>query len=310
METCIIIVTYNAMPWIDKCLKNTKNFPVVVVDNASSDDTIAYIQVKHSNVILLPQKENLGFGKANNIGISYALNHGAEYVFLLNQDAYLGYGCIERLKKIQMKLPEFGILSPIHLNGQGNRLDHYFSTYLNYHSNPDFYSDFVLNKPKKEIYEIPFINAAGWLLSKSCLEKVGGFDPIFFHYGEDENYCQRVNYHGFKIGVCPEVKLMHDREKRKAKKIKQGSTEYLKNEGRILKINHSNINNQYNGEVITLSFKRKLAFIKSLIKMDFKRAMYYKKESKILKLIHTEILESRAINKEMGHYYLDISKDS
>ncbi len=310
MEVYIIIVTYNAMPWIEQCLKSTANNTVIVVDNASSDDTLAYIQAEHSGVISLPQKTNLGFGQANNIGISYALDLGADYVFLLNQDAYLEPACIAQLINYQIKFPEFGILSPLHLNGQGDRLDKNFSYHVNYQANPDFYSDFVLNKPKKEIYEVPFVNAAGWLLSTSCIKVVGGFDPVFFHYGEDDNYCQRLKYHGFKIGVCKELRLMHDRETRKTKKIISGSNEYFNKKGRILKINFGNINKPYNGELIRLARKRRKAYRKSFIKMNFERARYYKKEVEMLQLVHEEVIHSRAINEKIGRHYLNKSKDS
>ena len=85
----IIIVTYNAMPWLSKCLESTKPYAIVVVDNNATDGTVSYIKENYPLITILPQKENLGFGQANNIGMSYALKQGADYVFLLNQDAYL-----------------------------------------------------------------------------------------------------------------------------------------------------------------------------------------------------------------------------
>src|SRR5690606_34782345 len=122
-----------------------------------------------------------------------------------NQDAYLGVECIETLVAVHKQNPEYGILSPIHTNANKDRLDRGFSNYLNYDSNRYFFSDFVLNNPRKDIYEVPFVNAAGWLISAKCLNTVGGFDPIFFHYGEDRNYCQRVLFHGFRIGIVPQA---------------------------------------------------------------------------------------------------------
>ena len=114
----IIIVTYNAMNWLSKCLNSCKDYPVVVIDNASTDETVTYIKKQFPKVHLIPQSKNLGFGQANNLGIRYALNNGADYVFLLNQDAYLQGECINQLIKIHQNNPEFGILSPIHLNGK------------------------------------------------------------------------------------------------------------------------------------------------------------------------------------------------
>ncbi len=300
----IIIVTYNGMQWLSKCLESTTPYPVVIVDNNSTDDTVEYIKRNHPEMKLIVQTKNLGFGQANNIGISYALREGAEYIFLLNQDAYLKPGCIERLINSQRKSPEYGILSPLHLNGQGDRLDNYFSNYLNFRANPDFYSDFVLNKPRKEIYEVPFVNAAGWLVSRKCLETVGGFDPMFFHYGEDDNYCQRVHYHGLKVGVCPETSLKHDRETREIKKMESGTSEYFENKAKSLKIRFTNINKPYLNELLILGRKRKRAWKKSLFKLKFKQAAYLKLEIEMLGQVHKEVLESRKQTKKEGLTYL------
>ncbi|MDE5758519.1 MAG: hypothetical protein K2H85_07890, partial [Allobaculum sp.] len=64
----------------------------------------------------------------------------------------------------------------------------------------------------KPYYEVMGVPAAGWLIPKRTLERIGGFDPIFFHYGEDHNYFQRVNYHGMKTIVIPGAKMIHDRD--------------------------------------------------------------------------------------------------
>ena len=133
-------------------------------------------------------------------------------VAMLNQDAYLQEGCLDKLLSVQRKNPDYGVLSPIHLNGKGDKLDENFSNYMVYKNNPHFYSDFILKNPLQQVYQVPFVNAAGWLLSKEVLETVGGFDPLFFHYGEDDNFCQRVRYHGYKVGVVPTAFLHHDRD--------------------------------------------------------------------------------------------------
>ena len=110
MKIYSIIVTYNGMIWIEKCLKSVVDqSEVIVVDNNSSDNTLNHIKQYFPSVKILPQSENLGFGKANNIGISYALNNGAEAVFLLNQDAHVEKECIDKLVKAHIENPEFGI---------------------------------------------------------------------------------------------------------------------------------------------------------------------------------------------------------
>ena len=305
MKLYIIIATYNALPWLSKCLESAKSYGIIVVDNNSTDETVNFIKENYPSITILPQKENMGFGQANNIGLSYTLKQGADYVFLLNQDAYLEIDTIEKLIEVHNKNNNFGILSPIHLNGKGDRLDENFSHYLNYNSNPDFYSDFILEKPLPVVYEVPFINAAGWLLSRQCLETIGGFDPVFFHYGEDDNYCQRVLFHGLKIGVVPQAFLKHDRETRVFRQDQDGEKDVFSNQERAIKLKYANINRDDFKDVKKLIKKSNKAALKSLIKLRFKASRFYKLEVELLKKISPEIERSRNINKKKGPTYLD-----
>jgi GT2 family glycosyltransferase len=300
----IIIATYNAIPWLSKCLVSTKPYKIIVVDNNSTDETVNFIKANYTDVTLLQQTKNLGFGQANNLGISYALKQAADYVFLLNQDAYLKDNCLDILIDFLRKNKEYGILSPLHLNGTGTGLDGNFSNYVNYAGNKDFFSDYVLNKSIKPIYTVPFVNAAGWLISRECLEIVGGFDPLFFHYGEDDNYCQRVDYHGFKIGVVPGAKLLHDRENRLGPELTYGDRKYFQAMERQLKLKYADISKPWDTELDNLIRKRKNAWLKTTIKLDFKRATFFRNEYFMLQRIKSEILTSRKTNKLPGLQYL------
>lgn len=210
----IIIVTYNATKWLSECLRSTRGYSVIVVDNDSNDETVKFIKANYPEIILLEQTKNLGFGAANNIGISYALKNSADYVLLLNQDAYLETNTIKELIDIHKNNVDYGVLSPVHLNGKGNKLDIGFSEYISYANNNFLYFD-ALKGNLNDVYKVPFVNAACWLIPKSTLNIIGGFDPLYFHYGEDVNYCHRLNYHSLKIGVVPHVFVKHDRENRK-----------------------------------------------------------------------------------------------
>ena len=307
IEVFIIVVTYNSLPWIETCLRSCGDYKIVIVDNNSSDQTISHIQSHFPKVHLLPQSKNLGFGQANNLGISYALKQGAEYIFLLNQDAYLQEGCIDILIEIHKKNTSYGILSPIHLNGQGNRLDRNFSNYVNYAANPDFYSDFILKKPLREIYEVPFVNAAGWLLSRDILEKVGGFDPIFFHYGEDDNYCQRARFHDFKIGVVPTVFLYHDREDRPkvvSENKQQQKEAAFKQLERKLKTKWGDINLENMEGLEKMLFRKQKQRIKAMLKFQMTNYKQLTKEIKLIRRVKSDLLESRERNKNSPGPYL------
>ena len=93
MKILVIIVSYNFERWIDRCLNSLRQSEqqadVVVIDNASQDRTVSLIESRYPEVRLIKSKENLGFGRANNIGMKIALKEGYDAVFLLNQDAWI-----------------------------------------------------------------------------------------------------------------------------------------------------------------------------------------------------------------------------
>lgn len=210
MKVCTIIVSYNFEKWLHTCLLSLRNSSIIstvlVIDNASSDKTCDIISKEFPEVILLRNQKNLGFGKANNIGMRYALDNNFDYIFLLNQDAWVEPDTIEKLIKASTENPEFGIISPIHLNGTGEKLDFGFSDYSGLRSKED-----TANLPNK-ITSCKFINAAMWFIPISVVKKVGGFAPIFPHYGEDVNYGQRVRNEQYKIGFVKDAFAYHDRE--------------------------------------------------------------------------------------------------
>ena len=218
-----IVVTYNAADWLNTCLKSLQNSDlandVLVVDNSSSDETLDLIQTHYPEVLLFPQKQNLGFGKANNAGFEYALKHEYEYIFLLNQDAAILPETLQQLVDCHQQNKDYGIISPMQ-NFAENQLDRYFASYLEKHLSTAELSEIKGDKNRqKDIYFIPYVNAAIWLISRECLLEVGGFDPDFEHYGEDDEYMQRVLFFKYKIGICPKAIGFHYRKQ--AESLKQ-----------------------------------------------------------------------------------------
>lgn len=213
MKVFVIIVTYNGDQWIEKCLASLRDslFPisVIIIDNNSTDRTISIVKEQFSQFQFIETGSNLGFGKANNIGLEIALQQDADYVFLLNQDARVDSNCFHSLIQVHAANQQFGILSPMHLSGDNTTLEYKFIEYIQPNVCPGLVSDCILGKPG-QVYETTFVNAAAWLVSKDCLQTVGGFDPIFPHYGEDVDFVERAKYFGFKIGIVPAARIWHD----------------------------------------------------------------------------------------------------
>lgn len=204
-----IVVTFNAMPWIDKCLgsleKSSAGVDIFVVDNCSLDGTPEYISENWPQARVVDKGENLGFGAANNIGLKYALDNGYDFVYLLNQDAWVEEDTIEKL--VEAWKPAYGILSPVQMSGKGRKMDKNFARKCKKYLKKE-YAD-----PGVAI--VPFVMAAHWLISRKALETVGGFSPAFKHYGEDDNWIDRLHYFGYKVGVVKDAKAIHDRADRK-----------------------------------------------------------------------------------------------
>lgn len=213
----VIIVTWNGMKWINHCLdclrKSTIDIKVIVIDNGSTDDTCKFIKENFPEVNLCEMSRNLGFGQANNEGIKIALKEGADYVYLLNQDAYIFpdmFECLLEVAEYSNEKNNIGVYSPLHLSKDIHKFDSQFTYYLK-NITASLAEDLLLDKAQSS-YLLDCVPAAGWLIPRRTLERVGGFDPIFFHYGEDHHYAQRVKYHGFRFCLVPAAKMIHDRE--------------------------------------------------------------------------------------------------
>lgn len=218
IKIIVIVVTYNAMTWAKKCLGSLYSSSikpdVFVVDNGSTDGTQAYITENYPQVIFNQSSVNLGFGKANNLGLQYALDNNYEYVYLLNQDAWVFPDTFERLITISEKYPEYGIISPFQMEANMKHIDiNFVRNTCSWASSPEMLDDVYLQN-NKDLIQVSKVMAAHWFMTRNCLNSVGGFSPTFSHYGEDDNYLQRVYYWGFKVGVAPNLKVVHDRENR------------------------------------------------------------------------------------------------
>lgn len=206
-----IVVAYKGRQWYDRCFtslrQSTMPIQTIVVDNASNDGSVEYIKEHFPEIHLIESKENLGFGKGNNLALRYAYEQGCDYVFLLNQDAWVEPDTFEKLVALSHRHPEFGIIAPVHLSADKQSLGmmmEYQSNHYMYGILSDLYCGTV-----KEIYETNYVNAAGWLLPRNTLSTLGGFDPLIFHYGEDDDYVNRARYHGLKIGICLDARMVH-----------------------------------------------------------------------------------------------------
>lgn len=216
-KTTVIIVTYNAMKWAERSFNSLRQSSVpldcIVIDNGSTDGSQEFIKNRFPEVDFIQSTENLGFGKANNIGIEKAYKKGANFFYLMNQDAWLYEDSIQKLLEIfenYSKQEEIGILSPMHIDGSEKLLDIFLDKYIATNFEKTRLISDLYFQNMKPFYELSFINAAHWLLPRNTIETIGGFNPYFFHYGEDIEYANRVHFHKKKVLLVPESRVVHD----------------------------------------------------------------------------------------------------
>lgn len=201
-----VIASYNGAKWLARCIESARASgidEVIVVDNGSSDESAAIAREGSVEVIQCLPK-NTGFGHANNIGIQIAIDRGADYVALVNQDLVAERDTFRMLVDELETNPEVGIVSAMQLNYEGTSVDRLFRAYL-----PHEYLDDLVLRHVRRLYEVAFVPAAAVVLRSSDLLKVGGFDPLFFLYAEDNDLVDRVRACGLKAAIFPAARVRH-----------------------------------------------------------------------------------------------------
>lgn len=230
MKLSIIIVNYNTYDLTKQTIESIiqKEHPfqyeILLVDNASSDGSIEKLQKDFNNLIseeilqIFINKVNLGFAKANNIGMRIAKG---KYILLLNSDTVVKEDCLESCIIEMDKNTSIGALGCKVVLPDG-KLDHackrgfptpkaslYYLLKL-YKKDPIKYGQYdALHLHDDEVGEVDCLMGAFMLIPKDVLNKVGLLDEDFFMYGEDIDLCYRIKEGGYKILYYPNAQIIH-----------------------------------------------------------------------------------------------------
>lgn len=206
-----IIITYNSEKWIRKNLSSITESDILIIDNGSTDSTKEIVKSEFSKVRLIEFDCNLGFAKANNLGFDIAQKENYDYVFLINHDGWLLKDFWIAVKEVIQNdnYRDYGLFSPVHFDSSEKAWDFGFKKYVDQQKYIDY---------KAEVLDLEMINGAFLLISVNCLKAVKGFDPMFFFYGEDIDFCLRAKSSGYKIGLIKAAYVVHDRKEREMTK--------------------------------------------------------------------------------------------
>ena len=182
------------------------------------------------------------------------------------------------------------------LYGDGKQIVYESKHYASKNETNDWISDAYFNR-LEDLYEVQYVCAASWFMPANTLKTIGGFDPLFYHNGEDDNYMQRVHYHGMKVGLCPKVNVCHDCGGR-SKDYNADTLDWRK----YLLIQYCNINLKISFDAF-LRTKRRAIFFQRL-RLNRKLLKASVPEYEYLNAMKSEIERSRAQNKMKGENWL------
>lgn len=217
IRTATIVVNYNGFEDTRRCLDSLRGSgsptSVVLVDNASTAPGIGSLAADYPDVTVLRSTENLGFGRGNNVGIRWALEHtSCEFIFLLNNDALVEPGTVPQLETELDRQPEVGLVTPKIVLADEPHALWYGGGYVDWRKGsartPGYLgpADAALARQARPV---TFASGCAMLIRRRVLEQVGGFDPRYFMYEEDVELGLRIQRHGWTMHYAPETTVLH-----------------------------------------------------------------------------------------------------
>jgi GT2 family glycosyltransferase len=217
-DVSVVVVTWNALPYVEQCLESVRGEDVVVVDNGSKDGTVALVRERFPEVRLIEQ-ENKGMGGGNNAGMRAA---DGRYFLLLNSDAWVVDDGLAQLVAFADAHPEAAVVGPKLLNTDGTlqrsargeptlwslATEYLAIRKLAPHSgrlNPLYRGDFDHDR----VAEVDWLSGAALLVRREAADAVGLFDEDFFMFSEEVDWMTRFRRAGWKVLFYPDAEVVH-----------------------------------------------------------------------------------------------------
>ena len=217
MKLSVVILNYNVRYFLELCLQSVQQAlqqieaEIIVVDNGSSDNSCEMIKQSFPEVVLIENKENFGFSKGNNIGVSRA---NGEYVCILNPDTVIAEDTFSTLLSFADRQQDLGIIGCRLIDGRGRFLPEskrnvpvvrvaiqkVLGSSLNYYAN---------HISERESGKVDILVGAFMLLKRQVFNQVNGFDEDYFMYGDDIDLSYKILKEGFKNYYVPATSIIH-----------------------------------------------------------------------------------------------------
>ncbi|ATY83851.1 glycosyltransferase family 2 protein [Kyrpidia spormannii] len=206
----IVVINWNGYEDTSRCLTSLRDleyptYRIIVIDNGSDDGSVELLRKNYPNVIILEAKENVGFARGNNIGIRYALNHYAAYVWLLNNDTTVSRTALFELVQVAESDVTIGAVgSVVYYMNCPEKIQVWGGGWVNTWIGRA--GHFITPVPSQRL---DYVVGASILLRSDALRDVGYLDEDYFMYWEDTDISFRLRKAGWKLAVAPNSKVFH-----------------------------------------------------------------------------------------------------
>jgi len=217
-EVSVVVVVWNGMPWLERCLESVRGRETIVVDHGSTDGSVELVRERFPEARLV-ERENRGMGAGNNAGMALA---GGRWLFLLNPDAWVTGEGLERLVRFGDAHPRAAVVGPRLRNPDGSlqRSVRAFPTtwrlateYLGLRKlaprstalNPLYAGGFAHD----EVREVDWVSGAALLVRREAADEVGLFDEGYFMFSEEADWMFRFRAAGWEVWFDPDAEVVH-----------------------------------------------------------------------------------------------------
>jgi GT2 family glycosyltransferase len=205
-RVCIVILTWNRVDAVISCLISLnslryENIDVLVVDNASEDGTVQRLREIFPGLEIIENQRNLGYTGGNNVGIRRALEKGADYVLLLNNDSIVHPSLVNELVTVAESDPSIAVVGPKNMKSDNPRL--IWAAWAEVTYGPTLTHIYGLNKLDSmkyaQVKDVEQVIGCGYMWRKEALQDIGLLDTGFFGYHEDVDWCVRARDDGWRV---------------------------------------------------------------------------------------------------------------
>lgn len=214
-EITVIVLNWNRKEDTLECLasileqRNVKP-KILLIDNASNDDSVKIISARFPQIHLIRNKKNLGYAAGNNVGLNYALSNNSDYIFVLNNDTVLDQGCLYNLLNELHTYPQAAAVAPKSYYYDQPEVIYFAGGYIDNKGNPLHIGVGQKDDPRfNSSFETDWLTGSAILFRTTALKKIGLFAPEFYLLFEDVDWSMRAKKKDYSLRYSPEAKLWH-----------------------------------------------------------------------------------------------------